>query len=334
MSPQRTRAHGAPQPSGPRFPLAQAPNHALRGPPTGSEPGVLLAVLPLLRAGPINESVRGEDVYIVQTGKGAVNDHIMELVIMISACKMASSRRVTAVIPYMPYSKQSKKKRRNCVVARLFANMLRVAGVDHVMTMDLHHSQIQGFFSVPVDNLVAEPSIAEYIRNNVADWRNAVVVAKNPGATKRVTSLADCLGIEFALVHTFESRARGKDGAKKKEYALVGDVSDKIVFILDDHIDKCKAFISAAHTVLKQGATRVYIVATHGILSGDSLETLEEEDAIHEVIITNTVPISLRPDTKVRVIDVSDTFGEAIRRTHNGESISYLFSHTPEELYQ
>ena len=141
----------------------------------------------------VNESVRNEDVFIIQTGCGNVNDALLELVIMVSACQGASAKRVTAVIPYMPYSKQCKKKKRNAIVARLVANMLQVAGVDHIMTMDLHASQSSGFFSVPVDNLIAEPSIAEYIRSNIPDYTNGVVVAKNTGGAKRCVSF----NIEF-----------------------------------------------------------------------------------------------------------------------------------------
>jgi len=140
----------------------------------------------------LSESVRGEDVYIIQSGSGDVqaNDALMELVILISACKMSSAKRVTAVIPFFPYSKQCKKKARGTIPAKLVANMLLVAGVDHIMTMDLHASQLQGFFQVPVDSLFAEPTIAMYIQTHIKDYQNGVVVAKNPGAAKR--SLASC----------------------------------------------------------------------------------------------------------------------------------------------
>jgi len=177
----------------------------------------------------LSESVRGQDVYIIQSGAGDIlaNDAVMELVILISACKMSSAKRVTAVIPFFPYSKQCKKKDRGTIPAKLVANMLHVAGVDHIMTMDLHSSQLQGFFHVPVDSLFAEPTIAMYIQTHIKDYQNGVVVAKNPGATKRftfspislfssfltysltlsllvfffrVTSLADKLSIDFALI--------------------------------------------------------------------------------------------------------------------------------------
>ncbi|EMR10640.1 hypothetical protein PNEG_01340 [Pneumocystis murina B123] len=157
-------------------------------------------------------SVRMEDVFIIQSGSNTINDHLMELLIMISACKGASASKITAVMPYFPYSKQSKMRRhRGAITAKMVANLLTVAGVDHIITMDLHASQIQGFFTKPVDNLFAEPSIAKWITENISDWKNAVVVSKNPGGAKRVTSLADILNINFALIHTDRKRKTFKE---------------------------------------------------------------------------------------------------------------------------
>ncbi|RPB23451.1 phosphoribosyl pyrophosphokinase [Terfezia boudieri ATCC MYA-4762] len=153
-------------------------------------------------------SVREQDVFIVQSGSETVNDSIMELLIMISACKGGSANKITAVMPYFPYSKQSKKKsHRGAITARMIANLLTIAGVNHVITVDLHASQMQGFFSKPVDNLYAEPLIARWVKNNVQNWKEAVVVSKNPGGTKRVTSLADALKLNFALITTDRRRA-------------------------------------------------------------------------------------------------------------------------------
>ncbi|RUS23655.1 phosphoribosyltransferase-like protein, partial [Jimgerdemannia flammicorona] len=154
----------------------------------------------------IGISIRNEDVFIIQSGSISTNDHIMELLIMINACKIASARRITAILPYFPYCKQSKKKKhRTAITAKLIANMLSVAGVDHIITMDLHASQMQGFFTKPVDNLYAEPSITKWIVLNVPGWENGVVVCKNAGGAKRwawvVTSLADSLHLDFALIH-------------------------------------------------------------------------------------------------------------------------------------
>ena len=201
------------------------------------------------------ETVRGEDVYVLQTGIGDVNDMLMELLIMIHDCKMASARRVTAVIPYFPYSKQSKKRKpRGAITAKLIANMLLTAGVDHIITLDLHASQIQGFFDIPVDNLFAEPSIARYIQETYPDYESrAVVVAKNAGGAKRVTSLADRMKMDFALLHKASRKGQVKDRSElngrsstglslsssngdlhsyNESIVLVGDVRDRRVLLM------------------------------------------------------------------------------------------------------
>ncbi|CCG81282.1 Ribose-phosphate pyrophosphokinase [Taphrina deformans PYCC 5710] len=155
----------------------------------------------------IGVSVRDTDTFVIQSGSQTVNDHLMELLILLSACKGASASRVTAVLPYFPYVKQSKmKKHRGCIAAKMVANLLMVAGVDHIITMDLHASQMQGFFQVPVDNLYAEPAIVRWIKENVDRWREVVIVSKNPGGAKRVTSMADALKVNFALIHTDRRR--------------------------------------------------------------------------------------------------------------------------------
>ncbi|TID24595.1 hypothetical protein CANINC_003067 [Pichia inconspicua] len=170
----------------------------------------------------IGVSVRDEDVYIIQSGSPDVNDHIMELLILISACKGGSAAKITAVIPQFPYSKQSKmKKHRGAITARMLANLLVMAGADHVVSMDLHASQMQGFFSKPVDNLYAGPTLAKWIRENIENYSDAVVVSKNPGGTKRVTALADKLKINFAMIHTDRRRTvDGFNGLKKHQKCL------------------------------------------------------------------------------------------------------------------
>ncbi|CEP23492.1 K00948 ribose-phosphate pyrophosphokinase [Cyberlindnera jadinii] len=166
----------------------------------------------------IGVSVRDEDVYVIQSGSGDINDHIMELLILVSACRGGSAKKITAVIPQFPYSKQSKmKKHRGAITARMLANLLIMAGADHIISMDLHASQMQGFFSKPVDNLYGAPSLAKWIRENVDDYKNAVVVSKNPGGTKRVTALADSLKINFAMIHTDRRRTADVLAQKKKE---------------------------------------------------------------------------------------------------------------------
>ncbi|KAK9387215.1 phosphoribosyltransferase-like protein [Lipomyces mesembrius] len=174
----------------------------------------------------IGESIRDEDCYIVQSGSGRINDHIMELLIMISACRGGSANKITAVIPYFPYSKQSKmKKHRGAITARMIANLLTMAGADHVITMDLHAAQMQGFFTKPVDNLYAGPTLARWIRLNIPEWREAVVVSKNPGGTKRVTALADALKINFAMINT-DRRRRNAFPISRASPTILAELDD------------------------------------------------------------------------------------------------------------
>merc|ERR1712051_566486 len=246
----------------------------------------------------IGESVRGEDVYIVQSGCGEVNDNLMELLIMINACKIASAERVTAVIPCFPYARQDKKdKSRAPISAKLVANMLSVAGADHIITMDLHASQIQGFFDIPVHNLYAEPAVLKWIREN----------------------------IEFALIH--------KERKKANEVAsmvLVGDAKDKVAILVDDMADTCGTIYHAAEKLLEAGATKIYAILTHGIFSGPALSRINSA-CFEAVVVTNSIPQDkhMRECQKIQCIDVSMMFAEAVRRTHNGESVSYLFSNVP-----
>ncbi|XP_076272531.1 phosphoribosyl pyrophosphate synthetase isoform X1 [Rhynchophorus ferrugineus] len=295
----------------------------------------------------IGESVRGEDVYIVQSGSGEVNDNLMELLIMINACKIASASRVTAVIPCFPYARQDKKDKnmetdkdrhvekwksiewkfrsRAPISAKLVANMLSVAGADHIITMDLHASQIQGFFDIPVDNLYAEPAVLKWIKENIAEWRNSIIVSPDAGGAKRVTSIADRLNVEFALIH--------KERKKANEVAsmvLVGDVKDRVAILVDDMADTCGTICHAAEKLMEAGATKVYAILTHGIFSGPAISRINNA-CFEAVVVTNTIPQDehMKQCSKVQCIDVSMMFAEAVRRTHNGESVSYLFSNVP-----
>jgi len=274
----------------------------------------------------IGESVRGEDVYIIQSGSGEVNDNLMELLIMINACKIASAARVTAVIPCFPYARQDKKdKSRAPISAKLVANMLSVAGADHIITMDLHASQIQGFFDIPVDNLYAEPAVLKWIKENIDDWRSCVVVSPDAGGAKRVTSIADRLNVDFALIH--------KERKKANEVAsmvLVGDVKDRNAILVDDMADTCGTIVHAATKLKEAGASKVYAILTHGIFSGPAIPRINSA-CFEALVVTNTIPQdrNMSQCPKIQCIDVSMILAEAIRRTHNGESVSYLFSHVP-----
>jgi len=282
----------------------------------------------------IQESVRGEDVFIVQTGccsdgsnggvKASINDHLMELLIMINACKIASAQRVTALIPNFPYARQDKKdKSRAPITAKLVANQLTTSGADHIITMDLHASQIQGFFDLPVDNLYAEPRVELWIRENVPQFENCVIVSPDAGGAKRVTSLADKLNTDFALIH--------KERKKANEVAnmvLVGDVQGRPAILLDDMADTCGTLKMAADKLIESGATEVYAIVTHGIFSRDAIDKINSSK-IKFIAVTNSMPQekAMKQSNKVKIIDISGILAETIRRTHNGESVSYLFSH-------
>ncbi|EIN07873.1 phosphoribosyl pyrophosphokinase [Punctularia strigosozonata HHB-11173 SS5] len=273
----------------------------------------------------ITESVRDSDVFIIQSGCADVNDHLMELLILISACKGASARRITAVIPCFPYARMDKKDRsRAPITAKLVANMLVVAGCDHVITMDLHASQIQGFFDIPVDNLYSEPSMLAWIRLNIPDWQEAVVVSPDAGGAKRVTAIADKLGVEFALIHR-ERKARAQ-GAEETMELLVGNVQGKVAILVDDMVDTGSTLTLAAYSLRKKGAKQVYALISHGLLSEVNLKLIEELPIDH-LLVTNSVPQKEHASTikKLVTLDISPTIAESIRRTHNGESISLLF---------
>ncbi|GJJ11137.1 hypothetical protein Clacol_005368 [Clathrus columnatus] len=241
----------------------------------------------------IAESVREDDVYIINTGCGEINTALMELCIMIHACKIASARRITAVIPLFPYARQDKKERsRAPITAKLVANMLQRSGCDHVVTMDLHASQIQGFFDVPVDN---------------------------------ATSMADRLGVDFALFHKERKKAN-----EVSRMVLVGHVSGKIAILVDDMADTCGTICLAAQHLSEAGASEVYAMVTHGILSGNALQTVKQS-TLKKLIVTNTIPQTenVKKCDKIEVIDVGNVLGEVIRRSHYGESVSKLFTEIP-----
>ncbi|EKM83888.1 hypothetical protein AGABI1DRAFT_110495 [Agaricus bisporus var. burnettii JB137-S8] len=273
----------------------------------------------------IQESVREDDVYIINTGCGAVNTTLMELCIMIHACKIASAKRITAVIPLFPYARQDKKdKSRAPITAKLVANMIQKAGCDHVITMDLHASQIQGFFDVPVDKLYAEPSAILYIRTHF-DLNDVVIVSPDAGGAKRVTSIADRLGVDFALFHKERKKAN-----EVSRMVLVGQVKDKIAILVDDMADTCGTLCLASQHLSEAGATKVYGFVTHGILSGNALKTVSES-SLEKLIVTNTLPQAENQAKcgKIEVLDIGKVLGEVIRRSHYGESVSKLFHEVP-----
>jgi ribose-phosphate pyrophosphokinase len=202
--------------------------------------------------------------------------------------------------------------------------MLTVAGANHVITMDLHASQIQGFFNIPVDNLFAEPSILKCIKEHIPNYSTSVIVSPDAGGAKRATSIADKLDLDFAVIHK-----ERKVVNQVSRMVLVGDVRDRVAILVDDMADTCGTLTLAAKTLVDNGASKVYAIAVHSILSGNA-HALISQSHLETLIVTNTVPLKNKVSEKIKVIDVSGTLAEAIRRTHNGESISYLFGHAPE----
>lgn len=270
----------------------------------------------------IGESVRGEDVYIIQSGCGQINDNLMELLIMINACKIASASKITAVIPCFPYARQDRKdKSRMPISAKLVANMLTIAGANHIITMDLHANQVQGFFDIPVDNLYAEPIAIRWIKENIPDWKNCVIVSPDAGGAKRATSIADKLQVYCAIIH----KERKKSG-EVASMVLMGDVKDRAAILVDDMADTCGTIVSAAGKLHEAGAKEIYAFLTHGVFSKDAVDKVETSK-FKALVVTNTIPLC-KEATRIETIDVSILFAEAIRRNHSGESIGVLF--TPE----
>ncbi|CAL8096047.1 unnamed protein product [Calicophoron daubneyi] len=310
----------------------------------------------------IRETVRGRDVYIIQSGTKDVNNDIMELLILAYASKSASARKVVAVVPYLPYSKQSKVRKRGAIICKLVANMLCSAGINHVITVDLHSKEIQGFFDVPVDNLRASPFLIKYIETYVLDYRNAVIVARDPSVVPRATSYAERLRLPLAVIHgedrdelehndgrnspplenlQVEKRPAAHVGLEllpmmvskaKPPPTLVGDVNGRIAIMVDDIIDDVDKFVKAGDFLHDRGAYKVFVFATHGLLSSDAPQRLEESK-IDEVIVTNTVPHGIQKMQchKIRTVDISTLLAEAIRRIYNDESMSYLFTNVPKD---
>ncbi|RKU42215.1 ribose-phosphate pyrophosphokinase [Coniochaeta pulveracea] len=375
----------------------------------------------------IQDSVRGKDVYIVQSGGGAVNDHFIELCIMISACKMGSAKRVTAVLPLFPYSRQpdapynksgaplskpkehkskekytfesvpatpgpgmpksvglsagsdlvrepffekgptsapaghskagsvssqtgsttvdrdyrssmsmgsdfgglqAKKGYKQWVAqaGNLIADLLTCAGADHVVTLELHDPQYQGFFDSPVDNLYARPLLKRYIQQ-IPGYKEAVIVSPDAGGTKRASGIADDLGMDIALIHK-ERRPTKITDRQNATMMLVGDVFGRVCILVDDLLDTGNTITRAAKLLQREGAQEVYALVTHGVFSGDAIARVNAS-TLYKVIVTNSVPQDLHQEMcpKLEVLDVSSIFSEAIRRIHHGESLSVLFQH-------
>ncbi|MBN2159563.1 MAG: ribose-phosphate pyrophosphokinase [Spirochaetes bacterium] len=267
----------------------------------------------------IKENVRGHDVFIVQSTCNPTNDHIMELLLMIDAAMRASAGRITAVIPYFGYARQDRKvEPRVPISSKVMANIIQVTGADRVLTMELHAEQIQGFFDIPVDNLYSKPVAIDYI--NGLKLKDVVMVSPDSGGAERARSYAKNINAGLAII----DKRRPEPNVAEVQY-VIGEVSGKDCILVDDMVDTGGSISKAAAALRKQGAKDVYCLFTHAVLSGDAMKNLESA-GFKEIIFTNTIPYRKERQIQgARILSIAPLFGEAIRRIHNGESVSSLF---------
>ncbi len=266
----------------------------------------------------INENIRGEDVFIVQPTCPPTNHNVMELLIMVDAARRASAERITAVIPFFGYARQDRKDQpRVPITAKLVANLLTSAGVDRVLTMDLHAPQIQGFFDIPVDHLYAKPALIGYIRDKVGDPSGLTVVSPDVGGVKMARAYADAIGSDLAIV------AKHRVSATKVEAMnVIGDVKDRDVMLVDDMTETAGTLCAAAEILARHGARRVFAGVSHAVLGKLGRERIRDS-AIEEVITTDSVPQA--GGEKVHVCGIAGLLAEAIRRIAGGQSVTSLF---------
>jgi ribose-phosphate pyrophosphokinase len=268
----------------------------------------------------IEENVRGTDVFVLQSTCPPVNHNIMELLIMIDALKRASSRRITAVIPYYGYGRQDRKVApRVPISAKLVADIITAAGANRVLSMDLHAGQIQGFFNIPFDHLFAAPVLLEYIRKNYQD--DLVIVSPDAGGVERARAFAKRLEVTLAII---DKRREGINEAKAMN--VIGEIRGKNALILDDMIDTAGTLTQAVEALRQHGAKEVFAACTHPVLSGPAVERIEQSD-LSEVVVTNTIPLRDKARTcpKIKVLSVAGLLAEAIKRIHEEKSVSSLF---------
>ncbi|MCX8159517.1 MAG: ribose-phosphate pyrophosphokinase [Candidatus Saccharicenans sp.] len=269
----------------------------------------------------IDENVRGEDVFVIQSGCADANFHLMELFLMLDAFKRASAGRITAVIPYFAYARQDWKDRpRVPISARLIADLLETAGANRVLTMDLHSPQIQGFFSIPVDNLMAAPVIASHIRT--LNLENLTIVSPDAGGVGRARVFAKRLDARLAII---DKRRPAPNVAQVLH--VIGDVRDQDVVIFDDMVDTAGTLTLGVEALRREGARRIFAACTHPVLSGEAVERIERS-GLEKVFVTDTIPLKEKAShsDRFQMLSVAELFGEAIRRINEGSSVSSLFT--------
>lgn len=268
----------------------------------------------------IDENVRGEDVFVIQTGAQETSFHLMQLFIMIDALKRASAERITAVIPYYSYARQDWKDRpRVPISARLVADLIEASGANRVLTMDLHSPQIQGFFSIPVDNLVARVVLEKYFKS--LDLENLTIISPDAGGVGRARWFAKRMNASLGII---DKRRPAPNIAKVLH--VIGDVEGRDVIILDDMVDTGGTLVQSVEALIKKGARKVFAACTHPVLSGKAMERINGSE-LKQLVVTNTIPLDGKKkiSDKITVLSVAELFGEAIRRIHKGESVSSLF---------
>ena len=270
----------------------------------------------------IGENVRGRDVFLLQSTSTPVNDHLMELLILIDAARRASAEQITAVIPYFGYARQDRKVApRTPITARLVADLITSAGADRFVSMDLHAGQIQGFFDMPSDHLYASPILLDHMRRTFPNPEEVVIISPDAGGVERARAFAKRLGTTLAIV----DKRRSKPNVAEV-MSLIGDVRGKTGVILDDMVDTAGTLTQGAKAVSDAGAKRVMAYAVHPVLSGPAIQRIEDS-VIEKVVVTNTIPLSpaARESKKISQLSVAKIFGEAIRRIHEADSLSSLF---------
>jgi ribose-phosphate pyrophosphokinase len=272
----------------------------------------------------IEENVRGEDVFIIQSTCPPANEYLMELLIMIDALRRASAGRITAVIPYYGYARQERKtKPREPITAKLVANLLVSAGANRILTMDLHAGQIQGFFDIPVDHLEAVSILSNYIKEKKLD--KVVVISPDVGGTARAREFSGRLAKPIAIIDKYRSAFD-----EVEIMHIVGEVKDKTAIIVDDLIDTAASIIRGTQALLNAGAKEVYVCATHPVFAGPAKERIEKslhDGLFKEVVVTNTIPIDNNKSIPgIKILSVAEIFAEAINRIHNNLSVSTLFN--------
>ncbi len=265
----------------------------------------------------IHESVRGQDVFIVQPTCAPTNDHLMELLIMIDALKRSSAKSISAVIPYYGYARQDRKAApRVPISAKLVADMLETVGIHRMITIDLHAAQIQGFFDIPVDNLYGSVLFVDYIRNK--NLPNPIIASPDIGGVARARSYADKLGYDLVIVDKRREKAN-----ESEVMNIIGDVEDKDIILVDDMVDTAGTLVKAAEVLKKRGATSVMACTTHGVLSGPAFDRINS-GTLDELVISDTIPMK-GESNKITVLSASKIIGETIRRITNNESVNSIF---------